>query len=279
MMNNDGELARLQQEIRLHYDSLSKQLKQVANYLLDNPNTIMFDTITDIAKKADVPPSTLIRFANALGFSGFSEIKKIFKNGVIENTPDYTKRLQITKRLENNEPRQVGDILSIFSQANSQALNQLSKQMNKNDLKQAVNILQNAKTIFIVGLKRSFSIACYLNYALYHLDCRSFILNGIGGMLEEQLGQIKDGDVVVAISFSPYARETVDVMQETAQKGIKHIAITDSPMSPLVNFSDVAFVVKEAQIKGFRSQCATMTLVQTLAIALGIEKERETVIV
>ena len=85
----------------------------------------------------------------------------------------------------------------------------------------------------------------------------------------------KEGDVVVAISFSPYAAETVNISKVCAKKGIKQISITDSQISPLLAFSDIAFVIKEAQVLGFRSQCSTMTLVQTLAIVLGLEKEKD----
>jgi len=85
----------------------------------------------------------------------------------------------------------------------------------------------------------------------------------------------KEGDVVVAISFSPYAAETVNISKVCARKGVKQISITDSQISPLLAFSDIAFVIKEAQVLGFRSQCSTMTLVQTLAIVLGLEKEKD----
>ena len=254
-------------------------MKQVAQYVLDNNNSIVFDTVATIAERADVPPSTLIRFANAFGFAGFNEMKQIFRENLMEETSNYTERLQLSRRLDEHEQQETsGDILSIFAQANSQALQKLAAQTSEAQLKQAVDILNNANNIFIIGLKRSFSIACYLDYALHHLDCRSFVINGLGGMFDEQLSQVKKGDAVVAISFSPYAQETLNIMNITAQKGIKQIAITDSQISPLLAFSDVSFVIKEAQVKGFRSQCASMTLVQTLAIALGLEREKNTLI-
>ena len=65
-------------------------------------------------------------------------------------------------------------------------------------------------------------------------------------MFDEQLSLVKEGDVVVAISFSPYAKETLEIMNIVAQKGVKQIAITDSQISPLLTFSDTAFVMKEA---------------------------------
>lgn len=275
-MQEHSQLVNLQNEIRSRYDGLSKRLKQVAQYVLDNNNSVVFDTVAIISERAGVPPSTLIRFANAFGFSGFNEMKQIFRENLIEETVSYTERLQVFRQLE---PEQVcqetpTDILNIFAQANSQALQQLANQTATEQLKSAVDILNNARNIFIIGLKRSFSIACYLDYALHHLDCRSFVINGLGGMFDEQLNQVRTDDVVVAISFSPYAKETLEIMNTTAQKGIKQIAITDSQISPLTAFSDVAFVIKEAQARGFRSQCATMTLVQTLAIALALEKEK-----
>ena len=275
-MQETSQLSNLQDEIRQRYDSLSKRLKQVAQYILDNHNSIVFDTVATIAERADVPPSTLIRFANAFGFDGFNEMKQIFRENLMEETSNYTERLQLSRKLAENEPQETSrDILDIFAQANSQALQKLAAQTSAQQLKQAVDILKNANNIFIIGLKRSFSIACYLDYALHHLDCRSFVINGLGGMFDEQLNQVKKGDAVVAISFSPYAQETLNIMNVTAQKGIKQIAITDSQISPLLMFSDVSFVIKEAQVKGFRSQCASMTLVQTLAIALGLEKEQK----
>lgn len=275
-MQKTSQLSNLQDEIRQRYDSLSKRLKQVAQYVLDNHNSIVFDTVATIAERADVPPSTLIRFANAFGFDGFNEMKQIFRENLMEETSNYTERLQLSRKLAENELQETSrDILDIFAQANSQALQKLAAQTSAQQLKQAVDILKNANNIFIIGLKRSFSIACYLDYALHHLDCRSFVINGLGGMFDEQLNQVKKGDAVVAISFSPYAQETLNIMNVTAQKGIKQIAITDSQISPLLMFSDVSFVIKEAQVKGFRSQCASMTLVQTLAIALGLEKEKK----
>lgn len=275
-MQENSQLVRLQNEIRARYDSLSKRLKQVAQYVLDNHNSVVFDTVATISERAGVPPSTLIRFANAFGFSGFNEMKQIFRQNLMEETASYTERLHLFRQLEPSQDQQESavDILNIFAQANHQALQQLANQTSEEQLQTAVEILNQANNIFIVGLKRSFSIACYLDYALHHLDCRSFVINGLGGMFDEQLSQVKPGDAVVAISFSPYAKETLEIMNTTSQRGIRQIAITDSQISPLIAFSDVSFVIKEAQVRGFRAQCATMTLVQTLAIALAMAKEQ-----
>ncbi|BFU62738.1 (Fe-S)-cluster assembly protein [Rodentibacter sp. JRC1] len=272
-MEENTQLKDLQNKIRLRYDSLSKRLKQVAQYILDNGDSIVFDTVAVISEKANVPPSTLIRFAAEFGFSGFNEMKQIFRENLMEKTTNYTERLQLSHKLNKQHNNSAENILSIFSQANGLALQQLAANTDTQQLRAAAKILNQANNIFVIGLKRSFSVACYFNYALLHLDCRSFVIDGLGGMFDEQLSQVKEGDVIVVISFSPYADETLNIASIAAKKGVRQIAITDSQISPLLTFSDISFIIKEAQVLGFRSQCSTMTLVQTLAITLGLEKE------
>lgn len=273
-MNEPTQLSHFQEEIRRQYDSLSKRLKQVAQYILDNGNSVVFDTVSTIAERAGVPPSTLIRFANAFGFSGFNEIKQLFRQDMMEGAASYTERVQLFRQIEptQNENDSLDQVLKVFVQGNTQALQQLAAQVSREQLEQAITLLNNAKRIFIVGLKRSYSVASYLNYALHHLDYDVFMIDGLGGMFDEQLSRIREGDIVFAISFSPYANETLNVLNATARPGVKHIAITDSQLSPILSFSDVSFVIKEAQVSGFRSLCATMTLVQTLAVSLALGK-------
>ncbi|MBH8308921.1 MurR/RpiR family transcriptional regulator, partial [Acinetobacter baumannii] len=79
MANNPTQLTILQDEIRRRYDTLSKRLKQVARYIRENSNSWAFDTVASIAQQADVPTDTGSRFAKDGGFSGFNEMKQMFK--------------------------------------------------------------------------------------------------------------------------------------------------------------------------------------------------------
>lgn len=274
-MNEPTQKDHFQEEIRKQYDGLSKRLKQVAKYVLDNSDSVVFDTVSTIAERAGVPPSTLIRFANAFGFNGFNEIKQLYRQYMMESTSRYRDRIQLFRQIEsndNNSNSELNNVLDVFVQGNMQALQQLTSQVSIEQLERTVEILNSAKRIFIVGLKRSFSIANYLNYALHHLDYDVFLIDGSGGMFDEQLGRIRKDDAVIAISFSPYANETLNVVKVTAKSGVKHIAITDSQLSPLLAFSDVSFIIKEAQVSGFRSQCATMTLAQAISVSLALKR-------
>lgn len=269
-MTTATNLSELQQQIRERYDDLSKRLQQVSRYVLDNTNSVAFDTVATISERAGVPPSTLIRFANAFNFSGFNEMKQLFRMNLVEETASYTDRARLFREMESEEiPETPFDILQEFSRSNAQALQQLAARTKPEMLEQAVALLANAETIYVVGLRRSFSVAAYLSYALSHLECRPVLLDGMGGMFREQVSRITGRDILVSISFSPYAEETVMISEMAANAGAKQIVITDSQISPLATFSDLCFVVKEAQVDAFRSQSATLCLVQSLMIALA----------
>ncbi|MCS3431118.1 MurR/RpiR family transcriptional regulator [Klebsiella sp. BIGb0407] len=269
-MSTATSLSELQEQIRERYDDLSKRLQQVSRYVLDNTNSVAFDTVAIIAERAGVPPSTLIRFANAFNFSGFNEMKQLFRMNLVEETASYTDRARLFREMESEEiPETPFDILQEFSRSNAQALQQLAARTKPEMLEQAVELLANAETIYVVGLRRSFSVAAYLSYALSHLECRPVLLDGMGGMFREQVSRITGKDLLVSISFSPYAEETVMISEIAANAGARQIVITDSQISPLATFSDLCFVVKEAQVDAFRSQSATLCLVQSLMIALA----------
>lgn len=278
MADNPTQYSLLQDEICTRYDRLSKRLKQVAGHVLDNPDTVAFETLATIAEQARVPPSTLIRFANAFGFSGFNEMKQIFRQHILENTTSYTERMKLFRQssADDNEahPETPVEILHVFSMVNAQALQNLASQMDKALLEQAISCLREAENIYVIGLRRSFSVASYLVYALRHVDRNVYLVDGLGGMFSEQLRMVNQRDVVVSISFTPYAKETLELVTLSARSGAKQLAITDSQVSPLTAFSDVCFVIREAQVDGFRSQVASMCLAQTLAISLALNGSR-----
>ncbi|OTQ26880.1 MurR/RpiR family transcriptional regulator [Gilliamella apicola] len=268
---NVDKLFELKNTILTRYDNLSKRLQQVARYLLDNSNNVAMETATSIAEKLKIPPSTLIRFANEFGFSGFNELKQIFRQHYIESTSSYTERARLLRSTHEGIPEDPEEILKISSTVNIQALNQLQSNISNEQLLSAINLLKNAENIYIIGVRRSFSLAIYTNYALRHLGLKSHLIDGLGGMYKEEFNLCTNKDVLISISYASYAEEVLDIIDYGVTVGVKQICITDSQVSPLVAFSDVNFIIKEALLNGFKSQIASMSLIQTLIISLALD--------
>ena len=87
-------------------------------------------------------------------------------------------------------------------------------------------------------------------------------------MHKEQEHLIRSNDVLIVISFFPYAEETQHTVDSAIANGSSVIVFTDSILSPLMDLATVCFVVKEAEVHSFRSLTSTMCLVQSLAISL-----------
>lgn len=263
----------LHEEIASRRETLSKRLQEIAKFALDHPTDMALKTIAIIAQSAEVQPSALIRFAKAFGYSGFSEMQRAFQSRVVERSASYKERVRTlqTEDLEG-KPGLTRQLLTQYCAANIVSLEELRDNAAEDDLEAATDLLANADNIYIVAQRRSFPVAAYLGYAFNHADCRAHLLDNIGGMLNEQAQPMSDKDVLIAISFSPYAPETGKVVDIASKKNVPIIAITDSEFSPIAPAAQVCLKVHDAEVHSFRSLTASMCLALTLVTTLAFRK-------
>ncbi|MFT2109558.1 MurR/RpiR family transcriptional regulator [Marinomonas sp. 2405UD68-3] len=264
-------------EIKEKYDQLSKRLRQVAEFILQSPGDVAFGTVATLSKNSGVHPSTWVRFANTFGFSGFSEMQKLFQTRLMQDTPNYQERVRHIKDQFDELPSalSVSTLLSQFAQSNALALDHLVESIEDTDLQAAIQILSKANSVHIIGARRSFIVASYFAYALRHSDQKAYLIDGAGGMYEEQASNFDEKDALIAVSFHPYALETHTVAMAAVKKGGPLIVITDNPVNQLASLASVSFVVKEAETHQFRSLSSSLVLAQTLSIALAYELESQ----
>ncbi len=254
--------------------SLPKRLTQVATYALEHPDEIAFGTVASIAAQANVQPSTLVRFAQAMGYQGFSELQDVFRSRLRERILNYDERIA-QLRLHALSASKSNIIFQGFTDAAEKSINALQERLEPEKLDTAVEILSQAGTIYLLGLRRSFPISTYMSYAFGKLSVRNVLIDAIGGLAQEELGFATSRDAVLAISFTPYASETVALAQAAAARGVPIVAITDSGFSPLVSLSEIWFEVAEANFEGFRSMAATLSLAMTLTVAVAEMRGRQ----
>ena len=257
--------------IKTQHPKLSNRLQRVASYVVDNPNDMAIETIAVISKQADVQPSVLIRFAKQFGYSGFTEMQQVFKSHLRKNWPSYEERVHALREspASRNQPR-TREILNEFVSASKVSLEFLQDSITDEQLEQATNLLLNARTIYVLGLRRSFPVASYFAYAFSNLKQPACLLDGIGGMmLSERLHTGKKNDLLLAISFRSYSQETIDAVEIANEKNIPLIAITDATLSPLAQNADCSFIIKDAETRGFRGLSTALCLAQTLVVSLA----------
>ncbi len=158
-----------------------------------------------------------------------------------------------------------------FAEAGRTSLESLLKTIEPEALEKAVELLATAETIHIIGVRRAFPVASYLAYALEKMQVPA-MLHSTVGKLENQ-HPIRKGDVLLAISFSPYSPETIAMVENASRRGIDVVAITDTIVSPLSKFAQQSLLVSEVDFGAFRSLSATLCLAITLAVTVGTKRQ------
>lgn len=253
------------QAVQNQYDGLSRQLRKVAQYVVDDPSAVALETVAIVALKVGVHPSAVVRFAQAFGFDGFRALQQVCRQHLMFDKDSYRDRIRSLIAEGRDGPTV---LLDDFIRSATGSLQSLHSAAPPERMEKAIGVLKRARNIHLIGQRRSFSVVQYLHYALARLECRALLADGAGGMIESQMGRCGPGDAVVAVSFSPYAPEVVDMVDNVMAVGVPVVAITDSPLSPLSRLSTVSFDIFEGET-AFRSLVAPMCLAQVLVVVLG----------
>jgi DNA-binding MurR/RpiR family transcriptional regulator len=243
---------------------MPRRLRQCAEYIAANSDRIAVSTVAELAAGADVPPSAVMRFCQVIGFSGFSEMQKLFRDAYSPKWPDYTTRVSNLKSGAAGNPAR---LLAEFVDAGRQSLEQLATSVDEAALSKAVDVLARAGTLHIVGMRRVFPAASYLAYVFEKLSIPAMLHDGAGKL--DHRAALRTGDALIAISFAPYSDETLDLAAEAHARGIKIVALTDHFASPLARHAAAVLPVAEVDFGAFRAMSATIALALALAVAVA----------
>ena len=175
-----------------------------------------------IASRCGVQPSAIVRFAKSFGFEGASQMQKLFRDGLINTNAalGYSDRVRQLAETTNADGAEPGKLLAEFVEGNTIALNGLLQTVSGDDMARAVAALVEANTVHVVaGFRRSFPVASYLAYSLLQAGKRAVFIDGVGGLALRQVQAMGPDDLLIAVSFQPYAEETVGVVEAAAARG------------------------------------------------------------
>lgn len=262
-----SSVEEFQQRLIAVSDTLPKRLRQCADFLAKNTDKIAVSTVAELAQAAGVQPSAFMRFCQLLGFSGFSELQKLFRKDYSKRWPNYSARLDALRSEAAGNP---SALLAEFIETGRASLESLNSTVDATALQLAVDILVAAPRIHLIGLKRAFPIAYYLAYAFGQMSIPTLLHDRIGDLDQQHL--IQADDVLIAISYAPYAHNTLETATFAADRGTKVVAITDALNAPLQKVGATTLLVREVDLGDFRTLSASFALAITLATAVGARR-------
>ena len=259
----------LKDAIARAYPGMSNQLQRIARFALEKPHDLALGTVAVVADATQVQPSAMIRFANALGYRGFSDMQQVFRGHLVERSASYRERIDQLRRKQLNGQRAPAGVLHQLVGDSVAELGHLEESIREADMSAAVKLIAAAQRIHVLAQRRAFPVASYLAYALGQLELKTHLLDGAGGMLAENMRAVDPQDVLLVASFRDYSPEVVAAAVGCSARGVPVIAITDSPLSPLVSPSRVSFQLADDSSKPFRSLVAPLCLAQALVMSTG----------
>jgi DNA-binding MurR/RpiR family transcriptional regulator len=260
------------------YDSLSKRLQQIARYVLDEPNDMALETLAVLADRSGVQPSAIVRFAKTFGYDGATQMQRLFRDGLLSGqmAMGYGERVRrFAQEVDSKSGTGGAELLGEFVEGNTLALQNLGQTIGEADMAAAVQLIRQADTVYVAGFRRAFPVSAYLAYSLQQLGKRTMFIDGVAGLARQQVQSISPKDLLIAVSYHPYAEETVMAVETAVGQASKVLAISDSLVSPIAKPATAVLQVRESEIRSFRSLAASICLAQALVIGFAFSESGE----
>lgn len=266
MEGNRQDLMRL---IQMRFPRLSKGQKLIAEYILKHYDKAAFMTAAKLGVTVGVSESTVVRFANELGFSGYPKLQKALQE-LIKTKLTSVQRIELSHDYISEE-----NALKSVLKADMENLRSTLEKINNNTFEDVVNEIFKAKRVYIIGLRSSLALADFLGFYLsLILDNVRVVSTGVSDIFE-QLYRAGEGDLVIGIGFPRYSIKTIEALKFAKSKNASVVAITDSLLSPLASNADFALIAQSNMASFVDSLVAPLSVINALVVAVGLrEKDR-----
>lgn len=276
MQNTPSEKLRkpdILSHIRQVYDSLSKGQQKVAEFLLTQGLEAVYLSATRIAQQVGVSDATVIRTAQALGYEGFPDLQTALQAHISKRI-SVTQRVQLGSRQliedlgEQRVREGIGPLLLRMVQAEADTLHKLAQQAPIADLEQAVNLLDTARRVYLLGLRIDLPLVTHLGVLLSYVRQGCIVLDP-GDTIVEQLEELGPEDVLLVISTGRHEVVTLRALEFTQRIGAQSIAFTESLLSPVAKRANLVFIVPP-RLWAIGHSLATFALLNALFGALFV---------
>jgi DNA-binding MurR/RpiR family transcriptional regulator len=252
------------------YDEMSKSYQTIAVYLTQNPNDVAVLSVTAIAERCGIHASNFVRYAQSLGYTGFKDLQTVFQRRLSTAAPGFDARIKaLEAELGASTDQGVLGSLRDLVVRDVTSLQDLLSNVTAEQITKAAEMMEKADTIYLIGQLRSIPVVELLRYVLTMLGKRAVLLDPGGGLATHMAKVMRPDDLLFAVSFRFYATEVVNVVEQTAARGVPIVAISDSTLSPLAKSAQVLFAVPEHEYTFSRSLAAPMCLAQAICVALA----------
>ncbi|MEO1866038.1 MAG: MurR/RpiR family transcriptional regulator [Pseudomonadota bacterium] len=243
-------------------DSFTPEIRKAATYVLENPADIGVSSVREISLKAQVKPNTVMRLARSMGFTGFEDFRRPFREQIREGRENFQDKARWLQSLASG-----GKLDGLYRDMAGASMDNISGLYSGSDadkLRLAADEIVGARTTFVLGvglinaLARNF--AYLANMAVDNVEA----IPREGSLPADGLARAGKQDVLLAMTLKPYRREVVEAVEIAVEQGVRVISVSDSPASPIFTEAIHRFVVPTQTPQFFTSSVALTAFLETL---------------
>ena len=240
---------------------LPPQQRAIADYLLENVQTVPFLSIPELARRTGASEATIVRFAQRIGYSGFGELK-------MELVELLQNRLGSADSNEDSEVLHE-DVLDSVAALEIRNIDKTVEATDRETFHRVAEALFSSQFTYTFGMGVSAHLAELAAYTLTQIGLRATCLSPRFTSPREQLVAVKPGDVVVVFSFPPYSRQSLHLISDADDKGALTVAICDRLTAPAAGLARWAFAVKSDNVMFTNAVAAVTVLFNALAAEIA----------
>lgn len=254
----------LKERITHSLDTLSPKHKNIARFILDNHYFTSFSSASQVGEKNHTTAATVVRFAQALGYQGYSELQEALRSEL----PNYmTAATRMQKRM-SSQISPASTHQSVFY-TDIQNIERTASSLSEQNLHAALDAMLKASRIMVIGVGISSGPGAFLVHSLKVMGFDAIAIGGEGLHTAVEIAQLKTADLLIAVDLWRYTRLTVSTVTMAVEMGTPVIAITDSIVSPLAKMADFSFEIATEGIAHSLSITALMSLLNVFVAMLA----------
>lgn len=256
--------------INEHYGKMSKGQKAISALIYDHYDQAVFMTAARLGETVGVSESTVVRYAMFIGYNGYPEFQRDLEDWV-QNKINSVQKIGAKYGKSTQS-----EILTSVLQADIEKLQDTIQKLDPVAFETAVDIILEAKTVYVMGVRSCEPLAEFLNFYL-NMIRGSVVLLKTTSISEtfEQMIRIDGQDAMIGISFPRYSMRTLKAMEFANDRNAKVITVTDSVHSPMNLYSSCNLLARSDMVSIVDSLVAPLSVINALVVAMCLKRPEE----
>lgn len=256
--------------INEHYSKMSKGQKAISAFIYDHYDQAVFMTAAKLGETVGVSESTVVRYAMFIGYNGYPEFQRDLEDWV-QNKINSVQKIGAKYGKSTQS-----EVLTSVLESDIEKLQDTIHNLDPVAFETAVDIILEARNIYIMGVRSCEPLADFLHFYLNMVRGNVMLLKTTS-MSEtfEQMLRIDEQDAMIGISFPRYSMRTLKAMEFANDRNAKVITITDSVHSPMNLYSSCNLLARSDMVSIVDSLVAPLSVINALVVAICLKRPEE----